>query len=138
MKKYARILVAVAFVFGISGIAKAASQEGIIVKLPFEFVVDGKTLSAGTYTVRRLSSDNSGPLTLTSKDDGSTVFVFPYLEEGVSTDGPQVSFKRVGVQNFLSTIQTTSGIYQIRIAPSTITEATAKLRNSVSFAGGSD
>ena len=62
MKKYARIVVAAAFFFGLSGIAKAASQEGIIVKLPFEFVVDGETLPAGTYTVRRSSSDNSGPL----------------------------------------------------------------------------
>jgi len=49
-----------------------------------------------------------------------------------------VGFKRVGEQHFLSTIQTTFDIYQIRVSPSTITEATAKSRNSVSFAGGSE
>jgi hypothetical protein len=138
MKNYARILVAAAFVLGLSGTAKAASQEAIVVKLPFEFVVDGKTLPAGTYTVRRMSNDNSGPLTLTSEDDGASVFVSPYLKEGASTEGPQVGFKRVGEQNFLSTIQTTSNIYQIRVSPSTITEAIAKLRNSVSTSGGGE
>ena len=98
-------------------------------------VTDGKTLPAGTYTVRRMSNDNSGPLTLTSEDDGSSVFVSPYLKEGASTEGPQVGFKRVGEQNFLSTIQTTSNIYQIRVSSSTITEAIAKLRNSVPLQG---
>ena len=138
MKNYARILVAAAFVLGLSGIAKAASQEGIIVKLPFEFVVDGETLPAGTYTVRRSSSDNSGPLILTSRDTGTSVFVACQESESASNDKPEVGFKRVGEQHFLSTIQTTFDIYQIRVSPSTITEATAKSRNSVSFAGGSE
>jgi len=64
MKNYARILVAAAFVLGLSGTAKAASQEAIVVKLPFEFVVDGKTLPAGTYTVRRMSNDHSPAKTM--------------------------------------------------------------------------
>jgi len=138
MKKYARILVAVVFVLGLSGIAKATSQEGIIVKLPFEFVVDGKTLPAGTYMVRRLSSDNSGPLILTSRDNGTSVFVAYHVSESASSDQPKVSFQQAGQQKFLSTIQTTFDVYHIRVSPSEITEATAKLRNSVSSSGGSE
>jgi hypothetical protein len=138
MKKYARILVAAAFVLGLSGIAKAASKEGIIVKLPFEFVVDGQTLSAGTYTVRRLSSDNSGPLILTSIDNGTSVFVAYHLSENASDDQPKVSFQLAGQKNFLSTIQTAFDVYHIRVSPSEITEATAKLSNSVSSSGGSE
>ena len=135
MKKYARILVAVAFVLGLSGIANAAIQEGIIVKLPFAFVVDGKTLPAGTYMVRRLSSDNSGPLMLTSRDAGTSVFVAYQESESVSNDTPEVGFQQAGQQRFLSTIQMAFDVYHIPVSPSEITEATAKLRNSASSSG---
>jgi hypothetical protein len=60
MKKYARILVAVASLLGLSGVAKAEIQGGIIATLPFEFVVGGETLPSGTYTVRHLSDDTCG------------------------------------------------------------------------------
>jgi hypothetical protein len=55
MKKYARILVAVAFLLGLGVTANAELQAEIVVTLPFEFVVGGKTLPAGTYTVKRFS-----------------------------------------------------------------------------------
>jgi hypothetical protein len=138
MKKYARILVAAAFVLGLSGTAHAASQEAIVVKLSFEFLVDGKTLPAGTYMVRRVTSDNSGPLLLTNRDNGTSVFVAYHGSESATSDQPKVSFQQAGEQNFLSTIQTTFDVYHIRVSPTEITEAIAKLRNSVSSAGGSE
>jgi hypothetical protein len=55
MKTFARILVAVTFLLGLSVAADAEIQPQIAVTLPFDFVVSGKTLPAGTYTVRRLS-----------------------------------------------------------------------------------
>jgi hypothetical protein len=137
MKNYARILVAAVLFLGLSGAAKAATQDGIVVKLPFEFVAGGKTLPAGTYTVRHWSDDISGPLILTSRENGSSVFVLPYVSDHPSGDKPQVSFQRVGELRFLSTIQTTFDTYQIHVSHSAIMEATAKLRNSVSATGGS-
>ena len=62
MKKYAKILVAIVFILGLSGVAKAASQDGVIVTLPFRFVVGGKTLPAGTYAVDRISISVTSPL----------------------------------------------------------------------------
>jgi hypothetical protein len=48
--------VAIAFLFLALGVAaKAETPAEIVVTLPFGFVVDGKTLSAGTYIVSRLS-----------------------------------------------------------------------------------
>ena len=44
MNKHVRSLVAIAFVLGLSGTAKAESQDGIIVTLPFKFVAGGKAL----------------------------------------------------------------------------------------------
>ena len=51
MRKYAKTLVAIAFLLGLTGAIKAEGQDGVIVNMPFEFVVGAKTLPAGTYTV---------------------------------------------------------------------------------------
>jgi hypothetical protein len=137
MKNYAGILVAVVFSLGLSGAARAATQDDVVVKLPFEFVAGGKTLPAGTYVVRHLSDESSGPLILTNRDNGSSVFVLPHVSDHASDDKPQVSFKQVGDQYFLSTIQTTFDIYQIPISHSAIVVAEAKVRNSGMSSGGS-
>jgi hypothetical protein len=77
MRKYARSLVAIVFILGLSRVAKAESQDGIVVTLPFRFVVGGKTLPAGTYTVRNTSDDPSGPLKITNHDTSKSVLVLP-------------------------------------------------------------
>jgi len=138
MKMYAKILIAVAFALGLSGRVKAAAQDGIIVKLPFQFVADGKSLPAGTYTASRLSNDKSGPLILTSKDNGTSVFVLPYESESASANKPQVSFQRAGDQNFLAAIQTPEETYHFHVSQMAIMEAAARLRNNSSISGGSD
>ena len=113
MKNYARILVAVVFFLGLSGAAKAATQDDIIVKLPFEFVVGGKTLPAGTYTASRLSDYRFGGLRLTSRANGTSIFVLPNEVEGTSADKPNLTFRQVGEQHFLSAVQTEDEIYNI-------------------------
>ncbi len=60
MKNYTRIIVAVTLLFGLSVAAKAQSEIGIVVTLPFQFVVRGKILPAGTYTAKQLSIDRFG------------------------------------------------------------------------------
>jgi hypothetical protein len=137
MRNYARILVAIVFSLGLSGAARAATQDGIVVKLPFEFVAGGKTLPAGTYTVRRVSDESSGPLILTNRDNGSSVLVLPYVSDHASVDKPQVSFQQVGEEHFLSAIQTTFDIYQIPLSHSAVMEAAAKAHNGVMSSGGS-
>ena len=137
MKNYAKILITVAFFLGLSGAVKAATPDDIIVKLPFEFVAGGKTLPAGTYTVRHVSDETAGPLLLTNRDIGRSVLVLPYLSDHASVDKPQVSFQQVGEEHFLSTIQTTFDIYQIPVSHSAVTEAAAKVRNSGMSSGGS-
>jgi hypothetical protein len=74
MKKYARLLVAITFLFGLGVAAKAATRAEIVVTLPFGFVVGGKTLPAGTYTVSRWSGDNFGSLMVTSRDNRASLF----------------------------------------------------------------
>jgi len=66
MKKYARLLVAITFLFKLSLAANAEIRGEIVVTLPFGFLVAGKTLPAGTYSVSRLSDDKFDGLILTS------------------------------------------------------------------------
>jgi hypothetical protein len=135
MKKYARILVAVAFLLGLGVTANAELQPEIVVNLPFEFVAGGKTLPAGTYTVKRFSQQPFDALILTSYDNGISVFARPIEMEGASTDKPKVSFRQVGGQRFLSAIQTEDYVYNFSVSRSVILEASLKQHGTVSVSG---
>jgi hypothetical protein len=140
MKKYARSLVAVAFLLGLGVTAKAESGSRVVVTLPFEFVVSGKTLPAGTYTASRLSDYRFGGLRLTSRANGTSIFVLPNEVEGTSADKPNLTFRQVGEQHFLSAVQTEDEIYNIPVSRSVILEASTKPHDtvSVSVSGGSE
>jgi hypothetical protein len=137
MRKYAKVLATIVFLAGYGITANAEMRGEIVVKLPFHFVVGGKTLPAGTYRVTVVSSHNSSQLRLTSSENGSSVFVLPYMSNHVTADNPHVDFQQVGEQHFLTTIQTTEETLFIPVSHSMIAEATAKLRNSVSVSGSS-
>jgi hypothetical protein len=135
MKKYARVLVATTSLLGLVVAAKAETRAEIVVTLPFEFVVSGKTLPAGTYTASRLSDERFGGLMLTSRANGTSVFVLPKEVESVSADKPSASFSQVGGQHFLSAIRTADEVYNIPVFRSVTLEAAAKSRGTVSASG---
>ena len=140
MKKYARILVALSFLLGLGVAAEAEIRPEIIVTMPFEFVVSGKTLPAGTYTVKRFSQQPFDVLMITSNDNGTSVFVNPIEMEDASTYKPNVSFHRVGEQHFLSSIQTADYVYNFRVSRSVTLVGAAKPSGTVSVpvSGGSN
>ena len=115
MKKYAKILAAVTFLLGFSVAANAEIQPQIAVTLPFAFVVNGKTLPAGSYTVKRFSQQPFDALILTSDNSGTSIFVLPTEMEDASDYKPKVSFRKVGEQHFLSAIQTEDYVYNFSV-----------------------
>jgi hypothetical protein len=139
MKKYAKILVAVTFLLGFGLAANAQIQSQIAVTLPFAFVANGKTLPAGSYTVKRLSPQPFDILMLTSNKTGSSVFVLPFEMEEASDYKPKLSFRKVGEQHFLSAIQTEDYVYSFSVPRSAILEAALKQLGTVSpsASGGS-
>jgi hypothetical protein len=132
MKSYTRIIVAVTLLFGLNVAAKAQSETGIVVTLPFQFVVRGKILPAGTYTAKQLSN-RSGALRLTNRANSTSVFVLPNEVEGASAFMPRVSFQRVGEHYFLSAIQTADDVYNFPISRSALMEAAAKSPDTASY-----
>ena len=133
MKNYTRIIVAVTLLFGLSVAAKAQSETGIVVTLPFQFVVRGKILPAGTYTAKQVSIDRFGALRLSNRANGTSVFVLPNEVENASAFMPRVSFQRVGEHYFLSAIQTADDVYNFPISRSALMEAAAKSHDTASY-----
>jgi hypothetical protein len=130
MKKCTRTLVAIAFVLGLTGAIKAEGEEGVVVNLPFEFVVGAKTLPAGTYTVRNFSVDKSGTLILSNRDSGTSTFVLPYLDESDLTGKPELSFQQIGDRYFLSAVQTAATLYRIHVLDSSVDHSATKSGSS--------
>jgi hypothetical protein len=137
MMKYARILVAITFILGLGAAGNAETRPEIVVTVPFTFVVSGKTLPAGTYTVGRLSGDRLSVQILRSREHGVSVFVNPVGVKNATADKPLVSFQQVGEQHFLSAIQTADDVYDFQISRSVITEAAARSHNNASVSGSS-
>ena len=139
MKNYAKSLAAVTFLLGFSVAANAEIRPLIAVRLPFAFVANGKTLPAGSYTVKRFSQQPFDALMLTSDNSGTSVFVLPTEMEGASDAKPKVRFRKVGEQHFLSAIQTEDYVYNFSVPRSEILEAAAKQPGTVSpsASGGS-
>jgi hypothetical protein len=113
--KFASVLVTLIGLIGLSAAARAEIRGQIRVTLPFEFVVDGETLPAGTYTLSTFSDDKFDGLILSDRDHGVSVFLHPVEIEGASADKPQVGFQRVGNQLFLTRIQTAYDVYNIPV-----------------------
>jgi hypothetical protein len=138
MKNYAKLLVAVTFLLGLGVAAKAETRPEIIAKFPFQFVVGGKLLPAGTYRVSRLGDDPFSVLMLTSDNNTASVFVLPLSIAEPSSDKPKVRFERVGVRYLLSSIQTGDLVYNISVSRSLAMVAAAHGNVSASgSAGGS-
>jgi len=118
--KFASVLLTLICLLGLSATARADIRGQIRVTLPFEFVVHGETLPAGTYTLSTFTDDKSDGLILSNHDHRIAVFVHPAQIEGASADKPQVSFQRVGQQLFLTRIQTAYDVYDIPVPRSVI------------------
>jgi hypothetical protein len=139
MKKYTRIIVALTFLLGLGVGANAQTQPVANVTLPFKFVVGKTTLPAGKYIVKCISAQPFDVLMITSYDKGTSVFVNPIEMENASAYNPNLSFRMVGEQHYLSRIQTADYVYNFHLPRSATMAAAVKPHDtvSVSVSGGS-
>jgi hypothetical protein len=137
-KHYLRILIALIGVAGLGMSAKGQAVDQIVVKIPYDFVVAGKTLPAGTYRVNRLRDADPGVLILSSFENRTSAIVLPTTHvDSSSADKVQVSFERVGGQYFLSKIETADHAFTIPVSRSEILEASARSQSGTSASGNS-
>jgi hypothetical protein len=127
MKKLClRIAVALVSLAGFGITAKAQVADQIVVTIPFEFVVAGKTLPAGTYRVNRVADDKSEGLIFSGFENRASAIVHPIEVKSAPVKKAQVSFETAGDQHFLSKIQTANNVFTIPVSRAAILLASGK------------
>jgi hypothetical protein len=125
-KQYLRILIALFSVAGFGLCAHGQTVDRISVKIPYEFVVSGKILPAGNYSVSRANETNGGTvLILSSFENSANMFVIPAQFESGPADRVFVTFEQIGEQIFLTSIQTGEHLFTIQVSSKEIMKAQA-------------
>ena len=131
-KLYMRILIALIGVAGLGVAAKGQAVDQIVVNVPYEFVVVGKTLPAGSYKVNRVSNSNVGVLVLTNIENRASAIVLATEVKSNDTDKASVSFEQVGEEHFINQIETAEHSFTISVSRSDILEAAARSHSGTS------
>ena len=116
MKGYTRFLSALFAVAAFAVAARAQAVDQLIVNIPYEFVAAGKTLPAGTYTIRRISDINNLELSLTSVENRTGVLLSSTVVEPNRDDKQALTFETVGDQHILSKIETADHVFTIPVS----------------------
>jgi hypothetical protein len=118
---------------GLGVSAHAQDTEGVVVKVPFEFVAAGKTMPAGKYSIGRISTDASSGLIIRGEKNGA--LLLPVAVEGPSADQQTLSFDYVGGTYFLSKVKTPGGVYTISLPRAMVALAQMKDQGTISSSG---
>jgi hypothetical protein len=116
-----RIFLAFIGVAGLGLSAKAQDVDHIRVKIPYEFVLAGKTLPAGTYTVSHVSGVDERTLIVSDLEDHATVIVLPTVIENHYSEKSGVNLEQMGGEFVLSQIRTPDHVFTLPVssAPAT-------------------
>lgn len=126
-KLYLRIFVALIGLASLGIATRGQDSDHIRVKIPFQFVVNGKTLPAGTYTVTPLTSINSIGLILADYDEHAIAIVLPTEVENRYSKITGVSLEQTEGQFVLSQIRTTDHSFKMPVSHAgLVPEAEAK------------
>jgi hypothetical protein len=116
--------------FGLAVLGAATrAQEGdqIRVKVPYDFVVAGKTLRAGNYKVDRLT-DNNKAMTMTSFENGDSVLLFSTDVTPTREDNPTLTLEHTGTHYFLSQIETAQHVFKISVPKGAASQFSVKIQ----------
>jgi hypothetical protein len=88
-KQIMNALLGLAVVTTLAVSAYAQSGRRMTVHIPFDFVVSGKQMPAGDYSVRRVSKDSEGALLIQSEDGRRVATVFTNASAARATSSPR-------------------------------------------------
>ena len=112
-----RILSAFFVLAALAITAKGQVPDRLVVNIPYDSVVDGKTLPAGAYRIHRVSDSNERVLVISNSENREAVLVLS-SEVVVKTgaEQPSVSFRHVGEQHLLSKIETGEHVFTFPVS----------------------
>ena len=92
----------------------AQSDRRMSVHIPFDFVVAGKQLPAGDYSVRHISKDSAKALLIQSEDGRSAAIVFTNAAQREALRA-ELRFRRYGESYFLASVSIpgTAGVREV-------------------------
>jgi hypothetical protein len=119
-KQYSAVLSTLICVLGLGLGARAQNEDTVVAKVPYDFVVGGHVLPAGTYRVSRVDITGHRELEISSYETRASAFLLPTFFDDVQTGHAQLNFEHVGNKYFLSAVETPIGTYAITVPPSAI------------------
>jgi hypothetical protein len=135
-KHYLTVLFTLVCVLGLGLGAQAQEEDTVRAKIPYDFVVAGQVLPAGTYRVSRIDTTGSSrALEISSYETRASAFLIPTVFDDFQTGHAQLNFEHVGNKYFLSAIETPIGTYTITIPSSAIELARMEQQHTVSSGG---
>src|SRR3982751_211371 len=108
LKQTLRVIAVLSFLLTLAfASTHAQSNTNIIVTVPFDFKIAGKTLPAGEYIVRRSTQMSAEGVMIRRTDSRAAVFVLTKsAQTGARPEDSQMVFHRYGSQYFLSQVWT--------------------------------
>jgi hypothetical protein len=139
MKKHCVRILGVFFGFAALAIsAKGQTADQLVVNIPYEFVVAGKTFPAGTYRINRANDRDDRVLAISSFENRTAVFVIPSeVVDRTRAEQPAVSFQQVGDQHLLSKIETAEHVFTIPVSSRAVLETAMKKQSGSSGSSNS-
>jgi hypothetical protein len=134
-KQYLSVLFTFICVLGLGLGAQAQEEDTVVAKIPYDFVVSGQVLPAGTYRVSRIDTTGSRELEISSYETRASALLIPTVFDDFQTGDAKLNFEHVGNKYFLSAIETPIGTYAITIPPSAI-ELARMEQHGTSSSGG--
>jgi hypothetical protein len=135
-KQYSTVLFTLVCICGLALAAHAQAKGVVVAKVPYNFVVGGQVLPAGTYEVSRVSViDGTRELEISSYESGASAFLIPTFFDDLRTGHAQLTFEHAGDKYFLSGIETPSGTYAITVPNSAIRVAQMEQDGSATSGG---
>jgi hypothetical protein len=113
-KQIMRTLLVFALMTVLAASAYAQSGRRLTVHVPFDFVVAGKQMPAGDYSVRRVTKDSENALIIRSADGRSVAPVFTNASHR-EPNRAELRFRRHGESYFLAevSIPGTAGVREV-------------------------
>jgi hypothetical protein len=130
-KHYLTVLFTLISVLGLGLGARAQEEDTVLGKVPYDFVVRGQVLPAGTYRISRISTSPQ-VLEIRSYKTGASAFLVPTFFDDTQTGHPQFSFEHAGDKYFLSAIKTPTGTYSVKVPQSAIELALMEQQSAAS------
>src|SRR5215470_2264770 len=94
----------------------AGDLDRLVVDIPYDFVVNGKTLPAGKYNVSRATDNNPRVLSISGVENRASAVALSTDMEQARNARPGVTLRRTGEQTVLTTIRTAEHVFTIPVA----------------------